>query len=130
MTTPIIAITAGETKQRREALESRLKDLTRAAGLREALHIEHLADPVDQIQSSTQREVALQRLDQQSRLIQEIRSALERIDSGAYGLCEKCEESIPRKRLDAVPWARLCVRCQSEIEARSPVQAPEFLEAA
>jgi len=45
----------------------------------------------------------------QLRLIEE---ALDRLDSGDYGICLSCEEPIPDKRLRALPWARYCVRCQ------------------
>jgi len=42
-----------------------------------------------------------------------------RIQDGSYGFCERCEELIPAKRLDALPWARLCVTCQSGTEAEA-----------
>ena len=45
----------------------------------------------------------------QLRLVDE---ALDRLDSGDYGLCLQCEEAIPAKRLRALPWARYCVPCQ------------------
>lgn len=45
----------------------------------------------------------------QFRLIQE---ALDRLNSGEYGLCLACEEPIAPKRLTAVPWARYCLRCE------------------
>lgn len=48
----------------------------------------------------------------QLRLIEE---ALDRIHSGDYGVCLSCEETIPEKRLQALPWARYCVTCQEEI---------------
>ena len=48
----------------------------------------------------------------QLRLIEE---ALDRIASGDYGVCLSCEEAIPEKRLQALPWARYCVACQEEI---------------
>src|SRR5689334_3948209 len=48
----------------------------------------------------------------QLRLIEE---ALDRIHSGDYGICLACEESIPAKRLHALPWARYCVSCQEEV---------------
>ena len=48
----------------------------------------------------------------QLRLIEE---ALDRIQSGDYGTCLSCEEPIPAKRLQALPWARYCVTCQEEI---------------
>lgn len=45
----------------------------------------------------------------QLRMIEE---ALDRLDSGDYGVCLACEGPIPPKRLLAVPWARYCVKCQ------------------
>ncbi len=48
----------------------------------------------------------------QLRMIEE---ALDRIDAGDYGVCLGCEEPIPAKRLQAVPWAKYCVTCQQEM---------------
>ena len=58
----------------------------------------------------------------QLRLIEE---ALDRINSGDYGVCLSCEEEIPEKRLRALPWARYCVTCQEEIGA---LQERQILE--
>ncbi len=48
----------------------------------------------------------------QLRLVEE---ALDRLDSGHYGICLQCDEPIPQKRLMALPWARYCVPCQEEL---------------
>jgi DnaK suppressor protein len=48
----------------------------------------------------------------QLRMIEE---ALDRLKSGDYGYCLSCEEPIPAKRLNALPWARYCVSCQESI---------------
>ncbi|HLN03574.1 MAG TPA: TraR/DksA family transcriptional regulator [Bryobacteraceae bacterium] len=48
----------------------------------------------------------------QLRMIEE---ALDRIEAGDYGVCLGCEEPIPGKRLQAVPWAKYCVTCQQEM---------------
>ena len=45
----------------------------------------------------------------QLRLVDE---ALDRLDSGDYGVCQSCEEPIAAKRLHALPWARYCISCQ------------------
>ena len=45
------------------------------------------------------------------RLLTEIEDALLRIDEGTYGTCEGNGERIPKARLDAIPWARYCVKC-------------------
>ncbi len=48
----------------------------------------------------------------QLRLVEE---ALDRVRSGDYGSCMACEQPIPPKRLQALPWARYCVPCQEVI---------------
>ena len=50
------------------------------------------------------------------RLVEE---ALAKIDEGTYGVCERCEEAIPVKRLELLPFTRYCVQCQSELEKES-----------
>ena len=57
----------------------------------------------------------------QLRLIEE---ALDRLNSGDYGTCLCCEEPIPPKRLNALPWARYCVRCQETGAEREWNEAP------
>jgi DnaK suppressor protein len=52
----------------------------------------------------------------QLRLVEE---ALERLNSGDYGVCLCCEDRIPAKRLNAISWARYCVKCQANIAAQS-----------
>lgn len=49
-------------------------------------------------------------------LLQSIDAALDRIDDGDYGKCANCGQPIQEKRLEAVPWARHCIRCQDLIE--------------
>jgi DnaK suppressor protein len=44
----------------------------------------------------------------------EIDDALQRIDAGVYGDCVECGKPIPAERLDAVPWAALCVPCSAK----------------
>jgi len=46
----------------------------------------------------------------------EIDDALRRIDEGTYGICEECKKPIEKPRLKTLPFVRLCIRCQSEIE--------------
>ena len=59
--------------------------------------------------------LSLNRLDYlQLRLIE---AALDRLNAGDFGTCLGCEEPIPRKRLQAVPWARYCVGCQESMGA-------------
>lgn len=45
-----------------------------------------------------------------------IEAALERVEDGTYGQCEECGVSIPKTRLNAIPYAPLCVKCASALE--------------
>lgn len=48
-----------------------------------------------------------------------IDSALTRIEQGKYGLCMKCGKRIPQERLEAIPYALLCIECKSADERRN-----------
>lgn len=50
-------------------------------------------------------------LERTRRTLREVEAALARIKSGDYGVCGACHISIPKARLEALPWARLCVSC-------------------
>lgn len=126
----VMTITAAESKRRKVALELKLRELLDVTREREVLRIEYLADPTDQVRSNTDRDMAVQRLDHGTHLIHDVQSALAKIEKRIYGHCERCEEPIPRKRLDAVPWARLCAPCQSEAEAVERDKKPTFEDAA
>jgi DnaK suppressor protein len=49
--------------------------------------------------------------------IRQIDEALARIQDGSYGKCEYCDKMIPEGRLEAIPYARLCIPCKTEEEA-------------
>ncbi len=57
----------------------------------------------------------------QLRLVEE---ALDRVRSGDYGVCLACEQPIPAKRLQALPWARYCVPCQEQMKIWGEEQEP------
>ncbi len=52
----------------------------------------------------------------QHRQLKEIEDALDRLRHGDYGSCEDCGETIPEQRLKLFPAARLCVKCQEELD--------------
>ena len=56
----------------------------------------------------------------ESRELDQIERALELMRQGRYGICENCEEPIPVARLNAVPFAPLCVQCQRHLEEFGP----------
>jgi DnaK suppressor protein len=75
------------------------------------------SDEGDLSQQSHEEWIFLNRNTIDMKLLREIAGALHRMDTGQYGVCLECEESISAKRLDAVPWARYCVACQEKIAA-------------
>jgi DnaK suppressor protein len=96
----------------RKTLKARQAELSDRCRNREALAIETSADELDRIQHAQERDFAMGVLNRESVRLREVGVALERIDSGSFGICLNCEEDIGAKRLAAVPWAVLCIVCQ------------------
>jgi RNA polymerase-binding transcription factor DksA len=65
------------------------------------------------------RDFALSLLSQEQDALYEIDQALKRIELGTYGKCEMSGKPIPRARLEAIPFARFTVQCQSQLEKQS-----------
>ena len=65
------------------------------------------------------RDFALSLLSQEQDALYEIDQALKRIELGSYGICEMSGKPIPRARLEAIPFARFTVECQSQLEKQS-----------
>jgi DnaK suppressor protein len=62
------------------------------------------------------RDFALSLLSQEQDALYEIEEALKRVDAGTYGTCEMSGKAIPHARLEAIPFARFTVECQTQIE--------------
>ena len=65
------------------------------------------------------RDFALSLLSQEQDALYEIDQALKRIELGTYGVCEMSGKSIPHARLEAIPFARFTVECQSQLEKQN-----------
>lgn len=100
----------------RKVLETKQRELLAGTSDRDEILIQNAAEDFDRLQQQLNREVAIRNLDRESKLLKEVRSALARIADGSFGICLRCEEEIPNKRLKAVPWAAYCVPCQESIE--------------
>src|SRR5262245_19191753 len=87
-------------------------ELAHFTAQRDAIRIEKMADELDRMLCARDRESALRSLESATAKLREVRSALDRIQNGTYGICEECEEPISVKRLIALPSAALCIRCQ------------------
>ena len=75
-----------------------------------------------------EREFALELMESQRTLIVEIDKALNRIDSGTYGICEGSGKPIPKARLAAIPWARYCVKYAQLLEKGLARKEDSFVE--
>lgn len=73
----------------------------------------HMADMATE---ESDRESDSLLIDAQGRLIYEIEQALQRMEEGRYGACESCLNPIEDRRLEFLPYARLCLRCQEREE--------------
>jgi DnaK suppressor protein len=73
-------------------------------------------DPADAGSASFERETAQSLSNHARKLLQEIDDALRRIDAGTYGVCENCGQRIEPERLEALPYARLCLDCKRRDE--------------
>jgi DnaK suppressor protein len=65
------------------------------------------------------RDFALSLLSQEQDALYEIDQALKRIEIGTYEICEMSGKPIPRARLEAIPFARFTVECQSQLEKQN-----------
>ena len=107
--------------RRREALKRALSgDLS----LLRELQCETKGDVIDVALDSAQDEISSQLAEVESRELASIENALERMKGGSYGLCEHCGGKIPLARLQALPYATSCIRCQREAEQGGPRRGP------
>ncbi len=73
-------------------------------------------DPADAGSASFERETAQSLSNHSRRLLTQIDDALRRMDAGSYGLCERCGEAIEPERLEAIPYATMCMECKRREE--------------
>jgi DnaK suppressor protein len=109
----------------RAALQAERWKLMLALENTEVMEIPAVADSMDSSALEHERHVALDTLSRKVALLAEVNAALERLRAGTYGLCEECEQPISPGRLGALPWARLCLRCQEEEEVQGQVGSGE-----
>ncbi|MEQ1947511.1 MAG: TraR/DksA C4-type zinc finger protein [Bryobacteraceae bacterium] len=117
-------MTKTELKAFQKAMECKQNELGRPSQSREALAIETSPDELDRIQQASDRDYAISSLVRNSKRLNEVRTALGRIDAGTFGICVGCEENINLKRLAAVPWASFCIVCQ-EAADQEPKMSPD-----
>jgi len=99
--------------KRREALR---KALAGDLSLLEDLRGEPGGDEIDAALDSEHREISSQLLEIEARELAQVEEALKRMEEGTYGICEVTGKPIPLTRLQALPYATLCIEAQRELE--------------
>jgi len=112
-------MTRTELDNFRTILTTKRAELERAAGKRDDIAIQRTPDVLDEVQLAAERELTTRGLERESRLLRNVRAALNRIAEGAYGACLECDREISPKRLHAMPWAAFCITCQERADRDS-----------
>ena len=100
----------------REHLLIHQDGLSREALDQQPVFSSHMADAAT---DTFDRDFALGMLSSEQDALYEIDEALKRIELGTYGKCEMSGKPILRARLEAIPFARFTVECQSQLEKQS-----------
>jgi len=90
--------------------------------------LESAMDVGDQSLMDLDRELGISLMEMRNKRRQLIDEALARLEDSTYGLCDECGVEINEKRLAAVPFAKLCVACQSKQELIEKIEKGEERE--
>jgi len=123
---------AKKLKVARQRLATEYEDLTKSMKRgRLAAHeitVENTEDEGDLAIISHARELSYNLQESDLARLRSIEEAMEALDRGQYGECIRCDDDINEKRLEAVPWATMCVRCQEEADMEASSQTVADLE--
>ncbi len=112
-------------EQYKKAMLERRAELTEEITRRNANDKERenftVGDSVDEAENAYEMDLDLSMKESLVRQVKEIDEALERMKTGAFGVCESCGEEIPAGRLKVRPNAIYCTRCAAENERKGPV---------
>lgn len=87
--------------------------------------LESARDVGDQALMDLERELGISLMEMRNRRRQSIDEALVRLTEGTYGICAECGIEVSEKRLEAVPFAKLCVECQARQELLEKIEKEE-----
>ena len=118
-------MTPQELSRFKKVLETELTAATRTIlRRRQSLAIEQSSEQLEQLGYARERELAVLEVSRHSGRVSEIHEALRRIEDRTFGICQACERQIPPKRLAAVPWTSLCIRCQETADRQNMTGDP------
>lgn len=113
------------TAKRQEVLYQVKETLGRSLTDDQQRRLESAKDVGDQAMMDLERELGISLLEMQNRKRQMIDEALVRLTDGSYGVCADCGAEISERRLAAVPFATLCIACQSRQELMDKIERGE-----
>lgn len=105
----------------RSALRDEMKALLSEAGktvTEMTSDSSNFPDPTDRATQESDRSFELRIRDRERKLINKIKDALDRIDSGEFGICEECGDEIGEARLKVRPVTTLCINCKMDAEKK------------
>jgi len=106
--------------RKRKILES---DSALAHELKEEIEMRR-GDDMDLAESAFEQEMSYILKNRGHQELTAIDEALQKIENNTYGICESCEGKIGLKRLEARPFVKLCINCQTEQEESSKMSSP------
>jgi DnaK suppressor protein len=112
--------------EKREALIKEIKQqLGQSVTEEQQRRLEAAMDSGDQALVDLDREMGISLQEMRNRERQLIDDALDSLEEGSYGVCAECGNEISEKRLQALPFARLCVECKSKRELMEKIERSE-----
>jgi len=111
-----------ELQRSKRLLQNLLRQMEQPQHKRDEIAVENAPDSIDRVQRATERELTIRQIESDFNRLQNIRLALQRIDDGSYGTCLRCDGAISIKRLNILPWAAHCVKCQDIADRENKTQ--------
>jgi RNA polymerase-binding transcription factor len=99
--------------------ENLIKSINRSRLAAEEIKLENTKDEGDLATISHERELLYNLHESDYARLRYLEHAMKAMDRGDYGECVRCGEDINAKRLEAVPWATTCIRCQEQTETKA-----------
>lgn len=109
---------------KRQLLEMR-DDLSKTVRNQQPADERDTGDEVDEASQSIEKELLFELSDNERVTLDQVEAALRKIENGTYGLCESCRKTISKARIDALPFARYCISCQTTSESAVPLEVAE-----
>ena len=109
------------TQNYERVLLAKASELRHGQISKDQIAIERNAELLDEIQRTSDREIAMASLTLNWHTAILVSEALKRLATGEFGVCAECGEPISERRLNAIPWAKFCIQCQEKADSKQDV---------